>query len=158
MCTLGNSLLQLEQRKENNMSRLRRISSSVGRYLTRHEYGRRLFIDPAFTRLRDALKAKQKELKKQGWGNKPNATTALSEEETDILFEKGSCEQVLQNHYWTLCGWKILYTLVSEVPQNNEIYVGAMLFWRLTVKAKNILFIQVLLTFIRSLRYLGALP
>ena len=37
-------------------------------------------------RVRDTLKAKQKELKKQGRGNKPNATTALSEEEIDILF------------------------------------------------------------------------
>ena len=34
------------------------------------------------------MKAKQKELKKQGRGNKPNTTTALSEEEIDILFEK----------------------------------------------------------------------
>ena len=39
----------------------------------------RLFIDPQFTRLRDALKAKEKELKKQGRGNKPNATTAPSQ-------------------------------------------------------------------------------
>ena len=38
--------------------------------------------------MRDALKAKQKELKKQGRGNKPNATTAISEEGIDILFEK----------------------------------------------------------------------
>ena len=37
-------------------SSLRRILSSVDRYLTRREYGRRLFIDPEFTRLRDALK------------------------------------------------------------------------------------------------------
>ena len=34
------------------------------------------------------------------------------------------------------------YTSVSNVAQNNEIYIGAMLFWRLTVKAKDILFIQ----------------
>ena len=58
-------------------SSLRGILSSVDRYLTRRKYGRRLFIDPEFARLRDALKAKQKELKKQGRGNKPNASTAL---------------------------------------------------------------------------------
>ena len=80
-------------------SSLRGILSSIDRYLTRRKYGRRLFIDPKFTRLRDALKAKQKELKKQGQGNKPNATTALSEEEIDILFEKRSWQQVLHNHY-----------------------------------------------------------
>ena len=52
----------------------------------------------------DALKAKQKELKKQGQGNKPNATTALSEEEVDILFEKKvlgtSSPQSLLNTVW----------------------------------------------------------
>lgn len=34
------------------------------------------------------MKAKQKELKKQGRGNKPNEATALLEEEIDIFFEK----------------------------------------------------------------------
>lgn len=48
------------------------------------------FIDPEFKRLRDALRAKlsEKELKKQGRGNKPNAATALLEEQIDIVFEK----------------------------------------------------------------------
>ena len=43
------------------------------------------------------IKAKLKELKKkkQGQGNKPNATTNLSEEEIDDLFEKRFWEQVL---------------------------------------------------------------
>ena len=41
-------------------SSLRGILSSVYRYLPRCEYGRTLFIDPEFTRLRDALEAKQK--------------------------------------------------------------------------------------------------
>ena len=50
------------------------------------------------------MKTKQKELKKQGRGNKPNATTALSEEEIDILFEKKvlgtSSPQSLLNTVW----------------------------------------------------------
>ena len=71
-------------------SSLRGILSSVDRYLTRREYRKRLFIDPEFARLRDALKKKQTELKKQGRGNKPNATIAISEEEIDILFENKS--------------------------------------------------------------------
>jgi hypothetical protein len=69
------------------------ILSSVDPYLIRREYRKRLFIDPEFTRLRDALKAQQKELKKQGRGNKPNATIALSNdanEEINIPFEKKS--------------------------------------------------------------------
>ena len=61
-------------------SSLRRILTSVDRYLTRREWENlRLFIDPQFTRLRDALKVKEKELKKQSRGNKPNATSALSQ-------------------------------------------------------------------------------
>ena len=85
-------------------SSLRGILTSVDRYLTRREYGKRLFTDPEFTRLRDALKAKQKELKKDGRGNKPKATTALSDEEIDILFEKNvlgtSSPQSLLNTVW----------------------------------------------------------
>ena len=42
--------------------------------------------------------------------------------------------------------WKqVLHNRATEhcvAAQNDEIYVGAMLFWSLTVKVKNILFIQ----------------
>ena len=44
--------------------------------------------DNDFQKTRDTLKAKQKELKRQGKGNKPKATTALSDEEIDILYGK----------------------------------------------------------------------
>ena len=67
---------------------LRGILSSVNLFLQGANMGEGFVIDPEFTRLRDAMKAKQTELKKQGRGNKPNATTAQSEEEIDILFEK----------------------------------------------------------------------
>ena len=50
------------------------------------------------------MKAKQKELKKQGRGNKPNEATALLEEEIDIFFEKKvlgtSSWQSLLNTVW----------------------------------------------------------
>ena len=62
--------------------------------------------------MRDALKAKQKELKKQGRGNKPNATTAISDEEIDILFEK----QVL--------GTSTPQSLLNTVWLNNIIHFG----------------------------------
>ena len=39
-------------------------------------------------RLRDPLKAKQKELKKDSQRNKLSATIALLDEEIDILFER----------------------------------------------------------------------
>ena len=51
-----------------------------------------------------ALKAKQKELKRQGKGNKPKAITALSDEEIDILCSKRvlglSSPQALVNTVW----------------------------------------------------------
>ena len=75
------------------------------------------------------MKVKEKELKKQGQGNKPNATTALSQEREFIFSLK---KKGLGNK---------LSTITTEhcvVAQP----VGAMLFWRLTVKAKSILFIQ----------------
>ena len=44
--------------------------------------------DNDFQKTRDALIAKQKELKRQGKGNKPKVTTALSDEEIDIFYSK----------------------------------------------------------------------
>ena len=65
-----------------------------------------------FTRLRGALKAKQKGLKKQGRGNKPNATTALSEEEINILFEK------------KVLGTSSPQSLLNTVRLNNILHFG----------------------------------
>ena len=44
--------------------------------------------DNDFQKTRDTLKAKQKELKRQGKGNKPKVIAALSDEEIDILCSK----------------------------------------------------------------------
>ena len=44
--------------------------------------------DDAFRLTRDALKAKQKSLKKQGRGNRPNKTDAITDEEINILYKK----------------------------------------------------------------------
>lgn len=85
-------------------SSLRGILSSIDRYLGRENYGKRLFIDPEFKRMREALKARQKELKQQGYGNKPRATTALTDEEINILYDKKvlglSSPQALINTVW----------------------------------------------------------
>ena len=58
-----------------------------------------LFRDSKNSCLRDALKAKQKELKEQGRGNKPNAASALSDEEIYILLGKKKC---LGNNFSTI--------------------------------------------------------
>lgn len=90
--------------KDYEPSSLRGILSSVDRYLTRKECGKRLFFYPEFSRVREALKSKQKELKKDGRGDKPNATTALTDKKIDILFEKNilgtSSPQAVLNTVW----------------------------------------------------------
>ena len=53
---------------------------------------------------RDALKAKQKQLKRHGLGNRPKATTAPTDDEIEILFDKkllrSSSPQSLLNTVW----------------------------------------------------------
>ena len=50
------------------------------------------------------MKAKQMQLKRHGLGNRPNATTALTDDEIEILFEKKllglSSPQALLNTVW----------------------------------------------------------
>ena len=67
---------------------LRGILSGVERHLRRAGYGKSFIKDNDLQKTRDTLKAKQKELKRQGKDNKPKATTALSDEEIDILYSK----------------------------------------------------------------------
>ena len=42
-----------------------------------------------FRKTKEALVAKQKELKKEGKGNKPNVARMLTDEEVDILYDQG---------------------------------------------------------------------
>ena len=44
--------------------------------------------DVQFEQTRKALQSKQRDLKRKGIGNKPNASAALSEEDVQVLFEK----------------------------------------------------------------------
>ena len=58
------------------------------------------------------MKAKQKELKRHGYGNRPKATTALTDKEIVILFEK------------KLLGVSSPQTLLNSVWLNNMIHFG----------------------------------
>ena len=60
----------------------------VERQLRCAGYGKSIIKDNDFQKTRYTLKAKQKELKRQGKDNKPKATTALSDEEIDIFYSK----------------------------------------------------------------------
>ena len=61
---------------------------------------------------RDQLKAKQKELKRHGFGNRPKATMALTDDKIEILFDK------------KLLGLSSLQALLNTVWLNNMIHFG----------------------------------
>ena len=48
--------------------------------------------DVQFEQTRRALQSKQRDLKRKGMANKPNASAALSEEDVQVLFERISWE------------------------------------------------------------------
>ena len=51
-------------------------------------YIKTIFKDSDFTKTRNALKAKQTQLKRHGLENRPKATTALVDDEIEILLDK----------------------------------------------------------------------
>ncbi|XP_062587410.1 zinc finger MYM-type protein 2-like [Saccostrea cucullata] len=67
---------------------LRAYMSSINRYLQQKEYGYSIINDLQFSKARDVLKTKQKQLKSLGKGNKPMAADELTENEFKIFYEK----------------------------------------------------------------------
>jgi hypothetical protein len=61
---------------------------SVWRYLKDHGYSTNIMTDPVFIHSTDVLKAKRKELKSQGKGNRPQKSEAFSSQDLDILYSK----------------------------------------------------------------------
>ena len=90
--------------KDYEPSSLREILASVERHWSRSNYGKTIFKDIDFKKKRDALKAKQKQLKRHGLGNRPKATTALTDDEIEMLLDKKllglSSPQALLNTVW----------------------------------------------------------
>ena len=67
-----------------------------------------------FEQTRKALQSKQRDLKRKGMGNKPNASAALSEEDIQVLFEKD------------LLGSSTAEALLNTVLFNNIIHLGLL--------------------------------
>ena len=65
---------------------LRSFVSSFDRYLRKKDYSSTIMEGNDFQKTKEALVAEQKELKKEGKGNKPNAAPMLTDEEVDILY------------------------------------------------------------------------
>ena len=67
-----------------------------------------------FEQTRKAPKSKQRDLKRKGMGNKPNASAALSEEHIQVLLEKD------------LLGSSTVEALLNTVWFNNTIHFGLL--------------------------------
>ena len=82
-------------------SSLRCLVSSIERHLKKNNYTKSIINDKEFELFR---KAKQKELKKAGRGNKDKAAVAITDEEVDILYENNllgvSSAESLLNTVW----------------------------------------------------------
>ncbi|RUA04261.1 MAG: hypothetical protein DSY43_06765 [Gammaproteobacteria bacterium] len=103
---IANFLLQV--RKQNGEqyepTSLRSFISSFDRYLRKKEYPSTIIEGKQFRKTKEVLVAKQKELKKAGKGNKPNAARTLTDEEVDILYGQDllgcSTSESLINTLW----------------------------------------------------------
>ena len=73
--------VRTKEGQEYEPSSLRGMVASFERHLKRKSYPVSIINDLAFEKLRKTLQSKQKQLKKQGRGNKPNASVALTEDE-----------------------------------------------------------------------------
>ncbi|CAB4014174.1 Hypothetical predicted protein [Paramuricea clavata] len=78
--------------------------ASFERHLKKKNYGLNIMKDLQFEQTRKALVSKQKDLKRQEKGNKPNASSALSEADIAVLYEKEllgtSSPDALLNSLW----------------------------------------------------------
>ena len=96
------------RKKENNEdyepTSLRAMMASFERYLKKKNYGYSIMRDVEFEKARTALKSKQRDLKKKGKGDKPNASVPLTEDDIKLLYDKGLLEkstpEALLNTVW----------------------------------------------------------
>ena len=62
--------------------------ASVERHLKKCRYSESVIIGQSFSKTRETLKSKQKQLKRFGKGNKPQEASSLTPEERDTLYER----------------------------------------------------------------------
>ncbi len=83
---------------------LRGFISSVERYLKKQRYCESVVTGQSFSRTRETLRSKQKQLKRDGKGNKPFEAASLTQEELEMLYSSGAfgCNspQALINTLW----------------------------------------------------------
>ena len=93
-----------ENGEEYEPSSLTSFQRSFQRYFSEKKLPFNIFEDDEFSRSRQVLAAKRKSLVQSGFGNKPNATRELTEEEQEKLFETRQFGEhdplVLQRTLW----------------------------------------------------------
>ena len=73
--------------KDYEPSSLRSLLASFERHLKKNSYSASIMNDLVFEKTRKVLLSKQKELKKKGKGNRPNASITLTSDELNTLYE-----------------------------------------------------------------------
>ncbi|KAJ8298443.1 hypothetical protein KUTeg_024974 [Tegillarca granosa] len=91
---------------------LRGIIGSIKRYLKRNRYGTSIITGYEFSKTREALKSKQKHLKKRGHGNKPKAADPLTNNDIDKLYKAGQL------------GNQTPFSIINTLWLNNTIHFG----------------------------------
>ena len=91
---------------------LRGFVSSVERYLKKHRYCESVVTDDSFAGTRETLKSKQKQLKRDGKGNKPFEAASLTQEKIEILYSSGAF------------GCNSLQALINTLWYNNCLHFG----------------------------------
>lgn len=93
-----------KDRAEYERTTLRSFISSFDRYLRKKGYPTTIIDGQEFSKTRETLVAKQKELKKAGKGSKTKAARALTDDEVDILYGQNllglSSPESLLNTLW----------------------------------------------------------
>ena len=103
---IANFLLQVRKKdgEQYEPTSLRSFVSSFDRYLRKKDYSSTIMEGKEFRKTKEVLVAKQKELKKEGKGNKPNVACMLTDEEVDILYGQDllgcSSSEALINTIW----------------------------------------------------------
>lgn len=98
--------------KDYEPSSLRSLLASFERHLKKNSYSASIMNDLVFEKTRKVLLSKQKELKKKGKGNRPNASIALTSDELNTLYEKG------------LLGTRNPEALLNSLWLNNTMHFG----------------------------------
>ena len=121
---------------------MRGILGSLERHSKRYKYGTSFVTGQEFSNAREALMSKQKDLKKQGRGNKPKTADAINENEINELYNQqqlgNATPASLLNTMWLN---NTLHFGIWAGDQHRSLYFGDLkLCYDQDMKAEYLLF------------------